>query len=91
MRPAYTREGIERICHEVRYEAKRQHVVFSLSNEILPGFFSCFGIFLSMTHLKVAIEDQEAWRHCDQQQGEEEVLDEEGDELTRAHTFFFDE
>ena len=44
-----------------------------------------------MLQFKVAIEDQEARSHSDQQQREEEVLDEQGDELARADALVLNE
>ncbi len=47
-----------------------------LGLKVLLGIFSDLGVFLCVTHLKVAIENQKCGGYQDEQEGEQEVLDE---------------
>lgn len=90
MRPTHCFEGVKRISHEVRYVPKWEPIVLLLRLQVLLGILSDFWVFLGMAHFEVAIQNQESWRHNNQEQSEQEVLDQERNKFARADSLFLD-
>ena len=91
MHPAHCRERVEAFRLEIGHKSHRQHIILSLSLQVLPREFSSLWVFFRVKQLKVAVKHEESRSHHNEQQGEQEVLYEKGHELRRADALFLDE
>ena len=91
MHPAHCRERVETFRLEIGHKSHRQHIILSLSLQVLPREFSSLWVFFRVKQLKVAVKHEESRSHHNEQQGEQEVLHKQGHELRRADALFLDE